>query len=498
MKYVSPPRANHIFGAIGTSLGYRNQRLLVVSVIACLFLLWIVTFDQKRLISLVLSTGVVLLGLFPLWRWIGQNQRDDVPVLPLHGLFYSICFGIAGFTDPINTLGTSWVSEEELQWGLAAALLGLVSLYLSYYKFAPMILPRRPRWTWPFDFQVGANGYVVIFLFLLSFGSYRLVLLTEQTALYQFCLPVRDFFFVLLLHARWSGKLSGMPGKIFAYLILPIYLIFFSGLLNSQLAVFVSLAVWIGIVQMATTGRIPYRMVILAAGVFLLLQPVKSQFRTLVWDKNVSMSVSEKSGTFLGSAFDYYFGEGTDAHTRFDGAARAFARVNHLSVTAAIIADTPSKQPFLYGETYLPLAIKWIPRFLWPDKPTEDLGNRWAREYSYLGPDDYTTSFNLPWLSEMYMNFGTLGVIVVNFLIGLLFRFLREAFWRNTANSSSFAFGLVIAAPLMFVESNISLTIGGLIITAMVLFTTVFLIGHILPELIVRKSSQRLSMGNRA
>ncbi len=154
--------------------------------------------------------------------------------------------------------------------------------------------------------------------------------------------------------------------------------------------------------------------------------------------------------------------------------------------------------PFLYGETYLPLAIKWIPRFLWPDKPTEDLGNRWAREYSYLGPDDYTTSFNLPWLSEMYMNFGTLGVIVVNFLIGLLFRFLREAFWRNTANSSSFAFGLVIAAPLMFVESNISLTIGGLIITAMVLFTTVFLIGHILPELIVRKSSQRLSMGNRA
>ena len=76
MKHVSALSANHIYGAIRTSLGPRDQRLLVTPVIACLFWLWIVNFDQKRPLSLFLSTRLILLGLFPLWRWLRQNQSQ--------------------------------------------------------------------------------------------------------------------------------------------------------------------------------------------------------------------------------------------------------------------------------------------------------------------------------------------------------------------------------------------------------------------------------------
>jgi hypothetical protein len=424
---------------------------------------------------------------------MGQKRRDAIPVLPLHGVFYAVCFGLAGFFDPLDKFGRIWIGEDELQWGLVAAFVGLVSLYVSYYRIAPRILPRRPRWKWPFDFKENYYGNAAIFIFLFSFSIDLFVKVANLTYLYQFTFATWYFFFMFLLHAYWSGKLKRIPGKIFAYLIMPGIVIFFSGLLNSQIAGFVSMVTWIGIVQIATRQKLPYKYAILAIAVFFLLQPVKGQFRNLVWDSSTDMSVLEKYQAFFGTALDYYFGEGTDSESRSEGAAVAFNRVNHLHVTAAIIADTPSKCPFLYGQSYLPLIVKWIPRSLWPDKPREDLGNRWAREYGFLSSRDYTTSFNLPWLPEMYMNFGMFGIVLISFIIGILFRFLRDTFWQNPANSSSFAFGLVLAGPLMFVESNLSMKVGGLFIASVAIFAAVSLLAYTCPRLVTRTRPQALS-----
>lgn len=65
--------------------------------------------------------------------------------------------------------------------------------------------------------------------------------------------------------------------------------------------------------------------------------------------------------------------------------------------------DTAALDRGAVGKTiYLPLLTKMIPRSLWPNKPDERFGNDWARRYGYLR-DDYSTSYNLPWLPEQYM-----------------------------------------------------------------------------------------------
>jgi hypothetical protein len=409
-------------------------------------------------------------------------------VLPLHGFFYSVCFGLAGFFDPLVTSGSVWADECGLRLGLIAAILGLIPLYLAYYYVAPRVLPRQSRLAWPFDFQKRAYGNTTIYLFLLSFGAKLLALRIGLSSLDQITGAFSNFFFIFLLHAYWSGELRGAAGKIFAFAILPMQIVLFSGLLNSQIAGFVTIIVWAGIVQIATKKKLPYTGVIVAVGIFLLLQPVKMQYRLIVWGPNAPTSAVDRYKLFFGTAINYYFGEGSDIQTQAEGLATAFDRIDHLHTTAAIIEETPSLQPFLYGRTYLPLITKWVPRFIWPNKPKESIGNQWAWNYGFLDSNDHSTSFNLPWLPEMYMNFGMLGIFVVSFSLGLVFRFLRDSFWKSPANSSAFGFGLALGAPLFFPESNFSLMVGGIVITSISLWVLMYFLGQANPELVaIRK-----------
>ena len=470
-----------ISASIRDKIGGRDRRALEAVVVACLLWFWGVNPDQKPVMSLLLASAVLILAIFPLWHWLGQSQRDAIPVLAFHGFFYAVCFGLAGFINPSGTIAGLLVNERELQQGLVCAMLGLLSLYLSYYKIAPRLLSEKVRLSWPFVFKESAYGRVALFLYPAVFLISSLIAREKLSLFSQYSGAISTFLFMLLLHAHLSGKLMGKARFLFAYVMLPVNLLFFSGLTNSQIAGFVMLIVCISIVYVATKRKAPYKWLILAAGVFFLLQPIKGEFRNMVWTDKVAMSPVEKLQTFFDLGVNYYFGNGVKTSSEENGLKTAFERINHLHVTALIIADTSADDSFLYGKSYVPLLTKWIPRFLWPGKPIEDFGNVWAHRYGYLASNDYSTSFNLPWLPEMYMNFGMAGVIGVSFLLGMVFRFLRNSFWQSSSDSTLFAFGLTLGGPLMFVESNLSMILGGVIITIATLFALMLLLSWFFP-----------------
>jgi len=49
-----------------------------------------------------------------------------------------------------------------------------------------------------------------------------------------------------------------------------------------------------------------------------------------------------------------------------------------LSAISLVKEKTPSIIPYWKGESYLPIFTKFIPRFLWPDKPTENMGQEFG------------------------------------------------------------------------------------------------------------------------
>ena len=87
------------------------------------------------------------------------------------------------------------------------------------------------------------------------------------------------------------------------------------------------------------------------------------------------------------------------------------SRVSVLAFLTHVINQTPDVIPYWRGETYASLAYKLIPEWFGLDKPSEVLGYEFSSRYGLRSPSDESTSFNVPWVVEMYANFGTTGVI---------------------------------------------------------------------------------------
>ena len=154
---------------------------------------------------------------------------------------------------------------------------------------------------------------------------------------------------------------------------------------------------------------------------------------------------------------------------------------------------------FRNGVTYLPLLTKWIPRAIWPDKPREDQGNSWAHDYRYVGENDYSTSFNLPWYPEMYMNFGWPGVVIISGLIGLLMSAIWNIVAKGATVPSQFAAGMMFCSVFYFPESNLSIEIGNLLIMLGALSGICWALWAISQRRLLRPASRlRRTLRNRA
>jgi hypothetical protein len=87
-------------------------------------------------------------------------------------------------------------------------------------------------------------------------------------------------------------------------------------------------------------------------------------------------------------------------------------RLNMLAIVAPIVRWTPSKYPFLMGKTLVETLISFLPpRFLLPKPEIHVGGNAFAHQFQLIGPTDNLTSVGLTRVGELYLNFGTLGVI---------------------------------------------------------------------------------------
>jgi hypothetical protein len=147
----------------------------------------------------------------------------------------------------------------------------------------------------------------------------------------------------------------------------------------------------------------------------------------------------------------------------------AYNRIDHLGTTAIVISSTPDPVNYKYGLTYYPIFTKFIPRAIWKDKPEETTGNVWAKWYGLLNLTDYKTSYNLPWFTELYINFGPYGIVFGMMLFGLFLRALVILFDGST-NQIVFLTGLVLTYEFYGPESHFSLKAGNLLLGAISLY----------------------------
>lgn len=106
-------------------------------------------------------------------------------------------------------------------------------------------------------------------------------------------------------------------------------------------------------------------------------------------------------------------------------------RLNYSFVVSMVVDHTPAIWDFKFGYSYFLFIISLIPRIIWHGKPAiSAFQNDFGRDYGFLSPVDYTTSIDMTWVGEMFMNFGWFGCIV-GFLYGLFYQVLYTYYLRS-------------------------------------------------------------------
>lgn len=122
-----------------------------------------------------------------------------------------------------------------------------------------------------------------------------------------------------------------------------------------------------------------------------------------------------------------------------------------------IIRDTPEVMDYQFGATMAPVAVAWIPRQLWAEKPIISFGKIFAETYFRDRFSGTGTSASPTILGEAYINFHVAGMLWISLLCGLFIRTVYEYLIRlNFALPAVFIYSCTFLFLFKFWESAIA------------------------------------------
>jgi len=222
--------------------------------------------------------------------------------------------------------------------------------------------------------------------------------------------------------------------------------------------------------------RFPWKIVLTGVLLFGIMQPIKGQYRALVWRGGVAhTSVIDRVGLWFTLIRTGWSGILGGSHGAVENVTRdSLNRTDFIHMFAHIVDETPRHVPFQHGQTYSYLLVTLVPRLFWPDKPSAQTANDFfGVSYGFQTEDSLgTTSIGMPHLLETFINFGVLGVIFVMMLIGMVYAAAERLFNHTEAGEGGVAAYAVVLTMLLTIETATAPTFGALIQTILILILT--------------------------
>lgn len=99
-----------------------------------------------------------------------------------------------------------------------------------------------------------------------------------------------------------------------------------------------------------------------------------------------------------------------------------------------VVQTYPSKEDFWYGQAVIASPIiMWIPRFVWPNKP---LGTEYPLTIGIMKSCGDTSiksaAMASPNITEYYLDFGVIGVIVYSFILGIVCKRMLKLYYGKS------------------------------------------------------------------
>jgi hypothetical protein len=423
----------------------------------------IVSFDKAYL-----ALGVVWLGFLPCIQYLLDRHRSLMPFFPLVGIYYVTSFGLPIFSSKSELSGRFSISNVSND-ALMLTLLGLAAMNIAFFiskytiwnKIKPIRLP-----------QIYLLKKLLILLWLLILLNTAVKYIPSLRSIPSIGQFIGGGLYLAygMFYILWSrGDLPKIQAWLLLFIFIPLEVIprLSSGLLAEIMILFLFMfnIVWF------VHRKIPVILITILIVLYLAFSPVKAEYRSLTWNSHkpeAQLNPIERLQLFINLSIEYHqkytFNNSSISSapkiSATDQAAERSAIIVYLS---DVMKNTPEIVPYWNGETYLPLLTSYIPRVVWPDKPTITVGNDFGHRYKILDADDFSTSINLPIIVEMYANFGSWGVIIGMSLLGSLLVFIDKKLNNPNMSELEFVVGASTIFPLVYQENNASLLLGNII-----------------------------------
>ncbi len=397
------------------------------------------------------------LHLIPFGHYLIYRQNKDIfPFVGILGIFLSMSFSI-----PIFFIHPSSYQLAELS--IIAMEVSFWS-YLLFYLFYLLLLNNNLIVKNIFDPikisldnpKIKNSAYLFLgFRFLDSFIKATFIHHLANLGIYIYI----GTFVVLLNNKIRINKIE----KYIFYGILTLE--YFTRLVDGLIAYVSMLTLFLIIVDYHSSKKVYKIFLFLIPLVFIyyLISPVKSQFREKVWYSDVSVSIVERLVILKDLISEFNEDKGVTDNRSLDLIEREnfFWRYSYqASALSMVIEETPKNIPYWNGDSYK-IFSKFIPRFLWPNKPKEDMGTRFGVVYGIIDVNS-TTSMNTPILAEMYLNYGYKGIFICMILLSIIYVHINSYFNNINISNIGKVYSVAIIFPCVIHESNFSLVFGNI------------------------------------
>lgn len=431
-------------------------------------------------VTYVLIAVLACVCTLPLWAYFRQFSPDLFePIYWASAYFfllfivrpiYDLTLGSAFLPNPPFDDATRSAFNTALLYLIPCFLIFLIGYYSRFGKAVALSLPKIPQ-AWnarkfslisPIVLIIGLLSYFLLIRFhggLLYFISHKQETLTRggQGYIGLGVSLIRLIFAVAVTRVLVTGR-----GKILTFLVL-LPLVLTMGFISGSKGAFLTPILVLMIAWHYLRRQIRLRTLFLFVGFVIVLFPLFNAYRQL---NDISKLAKVVPGI---SKF-------VDSEMMVRSVMSRFYGIDSLTY---IIRDTPGVMDYQLGATIAPLAVVWIPRQLWPEKPIISFGKVFAETYLRDFFHGTGTAASPTILGEAYINWHIGGMLWISLLCGVIIKTAYEYLIRlHFGAPAIFIYSVLFLSLFIFWESGIAAFIAEKSVLIIVLFVLVALMGQ--------------------
>lgn len=444
-----------------------NPAIYILPPILVTGFLWLTTANDVSVLQVVAAFALFLMpwATYRKWRTLKQTE---VPIFAMITgiywlyyvlpLFWGDRYAVSFFKQGLE------IPDEAITSSILLAVAGLTAFWLGMrtgvgQRLVPRTVPDIPlnpmRWDW-----------LRVLLLLGTFASlsetamYTLGIGMNQTLLTLITF-VPTVAYTILLRNYLRGQAT-RGDKILIILFLSLRVLI--GMASGWMGALGFLMITTGAVYLYERKKFPIIFVTVLVTYVLFFQVGKFAMREKYWYGQEEGSKVERIAVWVEASFQKW-GEALSDPSGQQLRELAYASLSRtalLKQTANVMELTPNTVPYQYGQTYSYMFIAFIPRLVWPDKPSANDANRFYQvAYGVTAEEDLdTASYAIGVLTEGYINFGWPGTIGIMFLLGIFFDWFQWTFMTEQSGYLLRGIGVTLLPYFLGIEDQLAVQLG--------------------------------------